>query len=100
VALGSLVWWSVILHTAGGLKLDDYCGPFQPRPFYDYMQQRQINKQNEKTEHLNYPLGLKIYEWKTMVRHLNAASFFTWKQQVKRKAVVVSDIHDVFNSFN
>jgi len=21
--------------TAGGLKLDDHCGPFQPRPFYD-----------------------------------------------------------------
>ena len=35
VALGSLVWWLVTLHTAGGLKLDDHCGPFQPRPFYD-----------------------------------------------------------------
>jgi len=22
---------------AGGLKLDDHCGPFQPRPFYDSM---------------------------------------------------------------
>ena len=21
----------------GGLKLDDHCGPFQPRPFYDSM---------------------------------------------------------------
>ena len=35
VALGSLVWWLVTLHIAGGLKLDDHCGPFQPRPFYD-----------------------------------------------------------------
>ena len=37
VALGSLVWWLATLHTAGGLKLDDHCGPFQPRPFYDSM---------------------------------------------------------------
>ena len=38
VALGSLVWWLVTLHRAGGgLKLDDHCGPFQPRPFYDSM---------------------------------------------------------------
>ena len=35
VALGSLVWWLVTLHLAGGLKLDGHCGPFQPRPFYD-----------------------------------------------------------------
>ena len=35
VALGSLVCWSATLHTAGGLKLNDHCGPFQPRPFYD-----------------------------------------------------------------
>ena len=35
VALGSLVWWLVTLLTAGGLKLDDHCGPFQPRTFYD-----------------------------------------------------------------
>ena len=37
VALGSLVWWLVILHIAGGLKLDDHGGPFQPRPFCDYV---------------------------------------------------------------
>ena len=37
VALGSLVWWLVTLHTAEGLKLDDLGGPFQPRPFYDSM---------------------------------------------------------------
>jgi len=35
VVLGSLVWWLATLHMAGGLKLDDHCGPFQPRPFYD-----------------------------------------------------------------
>ena len=35
VALGSLVWWLATLHIAGGLKLDDHCGPFQPRSFYD-----------------------------------------------------------------
>ena len=37
VALGSLVWWLEILHIAGGLKLDEHCSPFQPRPFYDAM---------------------------------------------------------------
>jgi len=37
VALGSLVWWLVTLHIAEELKLDDHCGPFQPRPFYDSM---------------------------------------------------------------
>jgi len=31
VALGSLVWWLATLHTAGDLKLDDHCGPFQLR---------------------------------------------------------------------
>ena len=33
VALGSLVWWLAALCIAGGLKLNDHCGPFQPRPF-------------------------------------------------------------------
>ena len=37
VALGSLVWWLATLHIAGGLKLNDHYGPFQPRPFYDSM---------------------------------------------------------------
>ena len=37
VALGSLVWWLVTLHISRGLKLDDHCGPFQPRPIYDSM---------------------------------------------------------------
>ena len=35
VALGSLVWCLATLHIAWGLKLDDHCGPFQPRPFCD-----------------------------------------------------------------
>ena len=35
VALGSLVWWLATLHVAARLKLNDRCGPFQPRPFYD-----------------------------------------------------------------
>jgi len=34
VALGSLVCWLVTLHIAMGLKLDDHCGPFQPRPVF------------------------------------------------------------------
>ena len=37
VALGSLGWWLATLHIAGGLKPDDHCGPFQPRPFYGSM---------------------------------------------------------------
>ena len=37
VALGSLVQWLGTLHIAGVLKLNDHCGPFQPRPFYDSM---------------------------------------------------------------
>ena len=24
-------------HSRGGLKLDGHCGPFQPKPFYDYI---------------------------------------------------------------
>jgi len=35
VALGSLGCWLATLHVAGGLKLDDDCGPFRRRPFYD-----------------------------------------------------------------
>ena len=31
------VWCLVTLHIARGLKLDDNCGPFQPRVFYDSM---------------------------------------------------------------
>ena len=37
VALGSLLWWLATLHIAGGLKWDDRCGPFQPRPFCESM---------------------------------------------------------------
>ena len=32
VALRSLVWWLVTLYVAGGLKLDDHCDSFKPRP--------------------------------------------------------------------
>ena len=46
VALGSLVWWLATLHIAGGLKLDDHCGPFQPRPFYDSMKFKMHLKHN------------------------------------------------------
>ena len=42
VALGSLVWWLATLNIAGGLKLNDHCGPFQPRPFYDSMSNQRI----------------------------------------------------------
>ena len=37
ISLGSLVWWLATLHIAEGLKLNDHCGPFQPRPCYDSM---------------------------------------------------------------
>ena len=37
VALSSLVWWLATLHIAGGLKLDDRYGPFQPRLLYASM---------------------------------------------------------------
>ena len=47
VALGSLVWWLVTLHAAVGLKLDDHCGPFQPRPFYDSMILHQYTWQSQ-----------------------------------------------------
>ena len=42
VALGSLVWWLVMLSTAVVLKLDDHCGLLQPRPFYDSVNQLYI----------------------------------------------------------
>jgi len=35
VALGDPVWWLATLDITGGLKLNDHCGPFQPRPFCD-----------------------------------------------------------------
>jgi len=37
VALGSLVCWLATLHITWGLKLDEHCGPFQPRPCYESM---------------------------------------------------------------
>jgi len=32
-----LVWWKMSLLVAGGLEPDDPQGPFQPKPFYDFM---------------------------------------------------------------
>ena len=37
VTLGGLIWWLATLPIAVGLKLDDLCSPFQPRPFYGSM---------------------------------------------------------------
>jgi len=54
VALGSLVWWLATLHIAGGLELDDHCGSFQPRAFYNSLIQyfqgsnMTINRQGRK----------------------------------------------------
>ena len=48
VALGSLVWWLATLHVAGGLRLDDHCGPFQSRPFYDSMKQLHLYQRLSK----------------------------------------------------
>jgi len=52
VALGSLVCWLATLHIAGGLKLDEHCGPFQPRPFCDSMIQKRVTKIIRGREHL------------------------------------------------
>ena len=35
VALGSMVCWLATLHITEGLKLDEHCGPLQPRLFSD-----------------------------------------------------------------
>ena len=37
VALGSLSWWLTTLLVARELELEDLCGPFQPKVFYDSM---------------------------------------------------------------
>jgi len=37
VALGSLDYCLATLPMAGVLKLNDHCGPFQPKLFYDSM---------------------------------------------------------------
>ena len=44
VALGSLIWWLATLHIAEGLKPDDHCGPFQPRPFHDPMIHQTVSR--------------------------------------------------------
>ena len=57
VALGSLVWWLATLHIAGALKLHDHCGPFQPRPFYDFMICLMFPKRKHRTTELLLPGG-------------------------------------------
>lgn len=37
VSIYTLPCQYVCVYTAEGLKLDDHCGPFQARPFYDSM---------------------------------------------------------------
>ena len=68
VALGSLVWWLATLHIAGGLKPDDHCGPFQPRPFYDSM--IIFNNQNDSegsvVRFVRKPSLLPMGRWKKM----------------------------------
>jgi len=36
-AASGLALLPATMHIAGGLKPDDHCGPFQPRPFYESM---------------------------------------------------------------
>jgi len=69
VALGSLVWWTVTLHVAGGLKLNDHCGPFQPRPFYDSNIQHWENAGRAKadTRHHNYFKTVAIQQHKQCI---------------------------------
>ena len=57
VALGSPVWWLATLHIGGGLKLNDHCGPFQPRPFYDSTLSIFISDMKGKVNKENYRLG-------------------------------------------
>jgi len=67
VALGSLVLWLATLHTAGGFKLDDHCGPFQPRPFYDSMILRKLKNENmneNKSENKNGNKNGNNLKWK------------------------------------
>jgi len=54
VALASLVCWLVSLHVEGRLKLNDHCGPFQPRPFYDSMKHSLAPKRPCSTHHFKH----------------------------------------------
>ena len=51
VGLGSLGCWLVTLHVAGGLELDEHCGPFQPRPFYDSMKSEYLLSHLKMNQH-------------------------------------------------
>ena len=59
------------LHIAGGLKRDDHCGPFQPRPFYDsvmmWISFLQLIALTDETVHSN-PMGNFCVELKQRVR--------------------------------
>ena len=59
-ALGGLRWWAATLHVAGGLELNDHCGPFQPRLFYDLREYNEspVQKKRNKTNfHIAYSLS-------------------------------------------
>jgi len=67
--VGNLVWWLATLHIAGGLKLHDCYGPFQPRPFYDSMITIQLSMamlkanmvDNFKNLVLNFGIKISIF---------------------------------------
>ena len=58
VALGSLVCWLTTLHIAGGLKLYDHCGPFQPRPFYDLLGTKVLAQENNTLRCISFNFSL------------------------------------------
>ena len=48
VALRNLVSWKVSLPIRGGLELDDFKGPYQPKSFYDSIEHFQIHMRHRK----------------------------------------------------
>ena len=63
VALGCLVWWLATLHIAGGLKLDDHCGPFQPRSFFDSMKDSVSLQSTFMDEFLKTEFNCTSHKW-------------------------------------
>ena len=63
VALGSLVWWLATLRIARGLKLDGYCGSFQPRPFYDMMVEYSSPIVVKSPENRSISQSLRYHYW-------------------------------------